>query len=1007
MRQSAIRKEFFMEIKKSLNRFLSIMFIVAMGVSFFAGIRASEPDLRLSLDKYYDEHDLLDVRILSTMGLTDDDLAAILSLDEVKSAEATNTIDVLYDLDGNQKILKFISIYDTMNKSDLEQGSFPTKGNECVLDNTFAERNNLKIGDTIKIYLDSSLEEDGDKLSDTLKYDSYTITGFVSSSLYLAFQRGSSQIGQGEVSAFVFVPKSSFCCDYYSQIDIIADGSKEQTAYTTGYNDIVDNLKSVIESDVEDAQIQSRYDFIVSNAQVKVDDAKTELAKNQADLDNATKELSDNKAKLEESKVTLSEKKKEYEDGKITAQNQIASAKDQLSAAEAQLDEQSASLDNLKLLIDSGQVQYQEQYNLSAAQLDAARQELEAKKTELSAKEASTNKTLSESKAQLDEADQEIADNEQKLLDAQDEIDSANEKIADGQSKIDDAQKEVDDIEYPKWYINDRNDLPQYEQLGNNADSMKALGGVFPVIFFLVAALISLTTMTRMVEDERTQIGVLSALGYTKGKIAAKYLWYAGLATLMGSLLGGLIGEKLFPFVIIYAYQIMNPYVTDIVIPYHLSYWIMATVAAYACTMIATFSACFAELSSKPSMLMRPAPPKNGKRILLERITFLWKRFSFSTKSSLRNIFRYKRRFFMTVLGIGGCMALMLVGFGIRDSILEIVDIQYNELQQYDGMIHFDGEAADASTVSDNISSYLSSKENVDYYTGVYMESLTGGNSKGKMDCYLFVPDSTTELSNLIVFRTRVGHESLTLDDSGVIISEKLAKTLDITPGDTMTLTVDNEPYEVTVSGITEHYMYHYVYMTKAYYSKIFGKDSSDNTIIYLAGHNADDYKSVGEGALDIDGVLNVTYSSSTRSQLENMLTSLNLVIVVLVIAAGMLAFVVIYNLNNISINERIRELATLKVLGFYNGEVAFYIYRENIILTAIGCLFGILFGKLLHSYTITTVEIDSFMFGRNINPVSYLYSTLFTILFAIIVNFVMYFKIKRIDMIESLKNLE
>lgn len=979
--KKAVRKNFFREIKDSRGRFFSILFISALGVAFLSGIKAAEPDIRASLDSYYDRTGLSDVSIQGTLGLTLDDLAAVKKVPGVKDAEAVKTVDVLYDLKGSQNVLHFISMSKDMNKPEIEEGSLPADKDECALDAGYASRNKIKPGDKLKVYLDSDV-------TDTLATDTFTVTGLVSSSMYVSFSKGSSQIGQGEVSAFVFVPESSFVTDTYTQIDILADGAAEQTAYTDGYTSIVEKLEDSLKK-TEDERCKARYDEVRGDAQKKIDDAQKKIDDNTKTLEENKKKLEDSQAEYDSGVKKLYDNQKAYDDAEKSTKSQFKAAEDQLAGTEA--------------LLGAENPQYQAALETYNAQKKAA----EAK--------------LSDSRTQLDAASQTLADAKKKIDDGLEDIADAEKKLDDAKNEISDNQKKVDDIEYPKWYVTDREDLPQYTQCGDNALSIGAVGNVFPVIFFLVAALIALTTMTRMVEEERTQIGIMAALGYNRRTIIGKYIWYAVFATCAGCVLGVLAGEKIFPYVIVYSYQIMTPYATDIVMPYRLSYGIAASAAAIGCVIAATLWACNSELTAVPSSLMRPVPPRNGKRILLERASAFWKRLSFSQKSTFRNLFRYKKRLYMTVFGIGGCTALMLVGFGIKDSIEEIADLQYKDIQLYQGMIIYDGDKAGTDT-----DAYLAKQKDTDYGQ-ILFDSISAGSADSMHDCYILVPEDTEDFSKFVTLRTRKGHENISLtedtaasgtDDSiakdtadgvmGAVVTEKLAKMADLNVGDTITITRDSRDYKVKISAITENYLYHYIYMSPECYSSVFGVKPDYNADIYKTSSSDENvYKKVGKDALGIDGVVRVSYASASRSQLDSMLSALDTVIIVLVVAAGMLAFVVIYNLNNININERQRELATLKVLGFYDSEVAMYVYRENIWLTLAGCAAGCLMGSILHRFIIETVEIDTCMFGRNIAPASYLYSTLLTLLFAVVVNLVMFFKLKQIDMIASLKSAE
>ena len=537
---------------------------------------------------------------------------------------------------------------------------------------------------------------------------------------------------------------------------------------------------------------------------------------------------------------------------------------------------------------------------------------------------------------------------------------------------------------------------------------MRAIGKVFPVMFFLVAALISLTGMTRMVEEQRIEIGTMKALGYGNLSIASKYLGYAFLATAGGSVLGVLVGEKILPYIIIYAYEIMYPHIPKIYVPYHMSYAVMASAASIVCTMGATLASCYKELAAEPAVLMRPPAPKNGRRVFLERIGFIWKRMNFTWKSTIRNLMRYKKRFFMTVFGIGGCMALMLVGYGVRDSVYEIADIQYDEIQLYDGHIFYKDDVT--KTEKEELKEYLKTDSDIQSYMEADMRSVTASGGGKKLSVYQCILGNPEIAEKYVDFHDRKTKESYTLTGDGAIVSEKTAKLLNVKEGDTIKVKKGTEKsVTVKIAHICENYMGHYIYFTPQYYKKVYGKTVKYNCIMFRAknGYTEDQVKKAGEKILSKDQVLTISYLHDIRDQLDDMLASLNLVIIVLIVSAGMLAFVVLYNLNSINITERQRELATLKVLGFYDTEVAEYVFRENILLTLIGSVAGVVLGKILHLFVIQTVEVDAAMFGRSIYLKSYIYSFLFTIGFSLFVNWVMYFKLKKIDMVESLKSIE
>ena len=1283
----ALHKDFWMEIRKSKARFISIFLIVALGVAFFSGIQASSPDMRYSGDAYYEAAKLMDLKIQGTLGLTQRDVKAVSDIDGVELAEGSYSTDVMSGEDDARKVLHLEAISSNFNLLTADEGRIPEKSGEIFLDKPFAKNRGYKIGDTI------SVSEDGD--SELLKKTTYTVVGIGSSPLYISFNRGNTTLGSGEVSGFGYILPEDFEQEAFTQIYIMVHESGDVISYTDAYDNLIKKIRKRVEG-IEKEQCSLRYEEIVAEANEKLDDARKELEDGKKEseeklgdakkkLDDGQKKYEDGKKEYEDGKQQLSDAKKELTDGKqqladgrkqiedgwsqlnsakqqvedglsqlnaarsqladseaqinekqseLTAgYEQLTAAKQQVSDGEAQLREAEKTLESKQAELDSGreqletgkntiketktaltgqkeqceaglvqvsegesqinsseealsgqqaqldeltsqkealssqaaelQAQYdagaeagkteeelaelstqiqtlngqisamEEQINAGQAQIDGAQAELTAKKSELAQtraelesslgqinegfsqikeqeetlsrteaqlnegqeeldkgkKELETKKaelsaakeeiavnqaTLDDGQSQLDSAraqlssgrqqleekqaqlnagqaeiqantekltssqaeldaneqklldgEKEIRENEQKLKDAKKDLEDAKKKLSDGkkeyqdgkkeaddkiaeaQQKIEDAQKEVDDIETPEWILSDRNDLPEYSDFGDNAERLKNIGKVFPMIFFLVAALISLTTMTRMVEEQRTQIGTMKALGYGKASIASKYLSYAFLATVGGSIAGVLFGEKVLPFIIIQAYGIMYWNIGDhMQLDYELQYALIASGAAVICTMGATLFSCAKTLAETPASLMRPPAPKEGKRILIERISFIWKHLSFSWKSSMRNLFRYKKRLFMTIFGIAGSMGLMLVGFGLYDSIMDIAILQYDQIQHYDAMVINDEDATDSQ--EKDLLKFLDGNSEIDHYTRVQLTKMTAPKEKGSVSIYVYVPENTENFKEDVTLRDRKSHEQYELTDDGAVICEKTASLIGVKTGDEITLEKDNRKYKVKITAVTENYMGHYVYMTPPCYEKTFGEKPEYSSTVYTMKEDAEsDLETLGNAILKYPAALSISYTSSTAGQVERMLGSLGAVIWVLIISAGMLAFVVLYNLNNINITERQRELATLKVLGFYDGEVSQYVFRENVLLSFIGILAGAVFGIFLHRYVITTVEVDAVMFGRNIKPISFVYSGLITFGFSMFVNMVMHFKLKKIDMVESLKSVE
>ena len=1103
MKMKPTHKDFYMEIRKSPGRFLSILFIVALGVAFFSGIRASEPDMRLTGDTYFDESNLMDIKALSTYGVIQDDVDAILKIDGVEHAEGAYSADFMQVVDKKQKVLHVISLQDEMNQVKLSDGRMPQKAGECLADQDAG----YKVGDTIKLRSGTS-----DEVTDTLTTDTLKVVGLCSSPMYISYGRGSATIGTGTISAFVMVPEETFDMDVYTEVYVQVKGAKNEVAFTDGYDKKVEKVLDQIE-DITDERAEIRKQELVNEAQEKIDEAREELEQGRAD---AASELADAAAKIADAeeqltsgkaqitsgkkqiasaKNTLSKKESEleqaqnqynaglaqvqegeaqyeaglaqYEAAKPEAEAKIQSGREEIEKKKQELAEAPAQLEQLKQMVagleqkqTAGIITEEEEATLKElkenqipqleyfiangeqliasgeAELDAAQKQLDdtaatlaQTKSELDAAKASLNgvpQQLASGKSQiqsgwaeiqkqekkLEEGAAEIAENEAKVAEAKIEYangeEEAAQKIAEGEQKIADAEAKVQDIEKPTWYVYDRDTLTEYSGYGENAERLGAIGRVFPVLFFLVAALISLTSMTRMVEEQRTAIGTMKALGYSKMSIAKKYLGYALIATAGGSVLGVLIGEKILPYIIVYAYGILYKHITHILIPYQWIYAWMAAAAAIVCTMAATFFACYKELVAQPAVLMRPPAPKNGQRVFLERIKFIWKHLSFTWKSCIRNLTRYKKRFFMTVFGIGGCMGLMLVGYGIKDSCYEIAELQFRDIQMYDGSVYLKEDISDETR--QNLLDYMKDDSDISHYMQTSMKNVTLVNGKNKRDTYQVVFSEPKDVKDYFDFHDRKSKEEYTLDDEGVIISEKTGKLLNAKAGDTIEIKdEENGNKKVKIAHICENYMGHYIFFTPSYYEKVYGENSEYNSIFFAGqkGDTQEDYNKIGEDILTQDGALSVSYMRDIEKQLDDMLKSLNLVIVVLIISAGMLAFVVLYNLNTVNITERQRELATLKVLGFYDLEVAEHVYRENVLLTFIGAAVGVVLGKFLHAFIIDTVEVDTAMFGRNINFSSYMYSLLFTILFSLIVNGIMYFKLKKIDMVESLKSIE
>ncbi len=686
----------------------------------------------------------------------------------------------------------------------------------------------------------------------------------------------------------------------------------------------------------------------------------------------------------------------------------------EMDAQGRQLQEGWAQLNEGKEQLEEGRRQLAEagrQLDEAADQLREARETLDEGWTQLAEKEREFLDKKEEGWKELVKAGQGLSDGRRELADGEKEWEEgkaqSDQEIADAREKLDKAKKDLAALKTPEWYVLDRTDYPGHADFGGDADRISAIARVFPLFFLLVAALVCLTTMTRMVEEQRVQIGTLKALGYRSGVIGVKFLIYALAATVAGSLAGLLVGMRLFPTIIYNAYGILYTMI-PVQAPFRVGVAALSTLAAAATVLATVLLCCRRELAEQPALLMRPKAPKAGKRVLLERIGFLWNRLSFSYKVTFRNLFRYKKRMLMTVVGIAGCSALMLTGFGLYDAIRDIVGIQFGQLYHYDLTTVLEQDLSDSQRRE--AESLLFSHPQVENSLYVRQESFQFKGAGGKTyDLYLFVPENPRQMEDFVTLRTRKGHESLSLEKEEVILTEKAARFLNVGPGEQITITdADHRSYTVTVGAVAEQYTGHYLYMTPRAYEEYFHQPASFNMVqSILRAPGIGEQEELSRRLTACDGVLAVSDTMTIKSQFDDMIHSMTYVMLVLIVSAGALAFVVLYNLSNINANERIREIATIKVLGFYDREVSAYLYRENIFLTLLGTLAGLILGVFLHHYVVVTAETDIVMFGRTIRWMSYVFSGALTLIFSLLVNGVMHFKLKKVSMVESLKSIE
>ena len=811
--KNALLKDTFREIKKSFGRFVSIFAIVTLGVAFFAGIKAAAPDMRITADKYYDDYNFMDLRLLSTLGFNENDIDKIKKYENIEGIFPTSSMDVLTTINNNELVLKIHALpknnlsndnKDYINRPKIVEGRLPENPGECVIGKGDIREADVKIGSKLKITSGTN-----DDISKSFKIDEFQVVGIVETPYYLTFEKGTSNIGNGRVSNFIMISEKDMKIDCYKEVLITIKDAKKLNSFN-----------------------------------------------------------------------------KKYEDFILPSKNSL------------------------------------------------------------------------------------------------------------------------EDIGESKWYVLDRNSNYSFVDYDGSADRVSAIAQVFPLFFFLVAALVCLTTMTRMVDEQRINIGTLKALGYSKLAIASKYILYAAFASIGGSIAGIAIGFTVFPIVIFDAYSMLYT-LPPVILKFDVLYASIATLSAVLITTLAAFLACNKELIEMPSLLMRPKAPKEGKRILLERIPFIWNRFNFSKKVTARNIFRYKKRFFMTVIGIAGCTALLLAGFGIKDSIEAIVEKQFGEVYKYNMTIGFDSNT-DMQNQEEIIKEVSKNGEITDY-TSIKTKNVDVSSDEATEAVTIIVPKYKNEFNNFIDLKSRKNKEEVEIQEDGIILTEKAAKQLKVRIGDTIYIDKEeNEKVPVKIRGISEQYVMNYVYMTDNLYEKIFKEEIKFNKMFaILADKSKESEDKLSKEILKESKVTSVSFNSLSENSFKETILSLNYVVLIMIISAGALAFVVLYNLTNVNISERIREIATIKVLGFYDNEVSAYVYRENFVLTFIGTLTGLGLGVLLHKFIMITSEPDNMMFGRNIDFMSFLYASILTLVFASIVNFVMYFKLKKTPMVESLKSVD
>ena len=870
--KESLLKDSIRQIKNTFKRFLSIVMIVLLGVGFFAGLKATSPDMKDTVDTYYDKQDVMDIEVISTLGLTDGDIEALKNVEGIENVVATYSFDATLNNGEKEFVLKIESMPEELNKLELIEGEMPQDSTECVVEEDFLKGTKYKIGDYITVNpeeIETSLTkvEDVEENSENnesgsiVKENKLKIVGTIKSPLYISRSRGTSKLGAGSVNYYMFMPKENINMDVYTIAYVSVEDAKNLKTYEDDYNDKVEKVLNNIKEILEERK-QIRYNEIIDSATEKLEEAQNKY--------------------------------------------------------------------------------------------DSQKQEVE--------------------------------------------------------TELNNVKTQISKVEKPTWYVLDRNSNYGYAEYMQDTERIANLAKVFPVVFFLVAALISLTSMSRMIEEQRVQIGTLKALGYNKLQISMKYLIYAFLATIIGGIAGMLIGFKVIPSIVTTMYGMMYPLPkADCTVRLDIGF--IGIIFALICTIGATVYTCAKELKERPATLMLPKAPKPGKRILLERVTFIWKRMKFTQKVTARNLFRYKKKFLMTIIGVAGCTSLIIAGFGIRNAISNMIPNQYGEIFKYDGSIELQDDITNSQIKEEN--EKIKSFEKIDNTLTCYEKTVEITSIQNSQTINLLVTDDVDNLDNFISLKSRTKkNEHYKLSNNSIVISEKLAKLLDIKVGDTIKIkNTDNIEKDVKVGAITENYIYHYMYMSSEEYNSLYGENSyKPNAILIkeVEQTSEDDEDAIGKEILnDKEIVSGVNFLSMTKDIFAMVMDKMELVVYILIVSAGLLAFAVLYNLSNVNISERIRELATIKVLGFYDNEVFNYVIKETRILTAIGIILGLFGGYALSMYAIKTCELDMLMFNYDFGTMCYIYGIIITIVFAEIINIAVNHTLKKISMIDSLKSVD
>ena len=976
---SAFVKDILREIKYTRGRFLSLLIITALGAVSIVGIQAASTDMRLAADASYKAHRLYDLQIKSTLGFDKDDIAALRDAAGVSAVMPTTIFDVYLGIGDAISVARTYALPEDLNTIDLVQGELPRNASECVVEENLARDGGYGIGSVLSPNLDD--KADYDKV---FGLGSFTVVGIVTSPLYLSFQRGHSTLGDGAVRYFLYLHPDAYALDVFTDAYLAMDGSRETDNLSKSYDNAAEDWKRQLKQ-VGEAQTRLKAEEI-ANARREVDEGWREyndgvrelnekVAEARQKLGDAAIELADAKVRLDKAQRTLR--------GKISrGQQEIDGKRLELESAQAQLNAQRAMLEETGA---EGSPAW-DALLAAQAQLDAGAQQLARAQQTLDDERAKAQRRINDGRAQYRQG---LADYEDGLATLDREEAETRQELAEARQELQSAHEKLKAIPEPEWFVLTRKDGVSFDSYYQDTLRLQKIGYIFPLVFFLVAVMVSLTSMSRMIEERRTQIGIYQALGYRPRAIMAKYFIYSFSASLLGGVLGVFVGSLGLPHVLFEAYGHLYE-MPPILTPVPVGIGLLAVTAAVASVVGVTLLTCVGSLTTAPAQLMRPKAPPAGKRVLLERIPFVWNRLRFSGKVTARNIFRYKKRFLMTLVGVAGCCALLLTGFGLRDSISGVAPLQYGTITTYDVRAYL--KEITTQTQREELSALLPAGS-----LFIREESADAAGKAGGLPVSLIVPEQPGELSRYI-------NLALPLEDGSVLVTDKLARVMGVAAGDSFAIIGgDGRSYEARVTGVVENYVLHYVYLSPQAYAKIMGGPARMNSVLTFS----EDAGGLAETLLRNDNVRAVVNMDDIWTNLRHSTNALRTVTVVLVVLACCLALVVLFNLTNINISERVRELATLKVLGFQDEETAMYVYRENGLVTFMGIVLGLVAGVFLHRYVLVSAEIDLLKFPHIIHFQSYVYAAALSLAFGVFVNLVMNRKLKKIDMVESLKNVE